>query len=255
MPGPVAEIRARIADIEANVHLIEVSTTLRPRLNGVLRWEAGGEAIALAKSFLEAKEHRREAIFSALLVQAMAAFERFLRQTLAHGLATISSRVGAYADLPVSLRNSHVTLTGRLLANHLGLKDHISLDIGALSGNLHSCYLEVSPPPLNTNAFTATVSSASPDAIDSALDYFEIEGFWDQLGQQAETQKILGTTGSRDTAKLAREYHSQLCRQRNMVCHGGDEEVALSSDEIRRALRYLSVCSTTLESLLAVRLR
>ena len=100
---------------------------------------------------------------------------------------------------------------------------------------------------MNPEAFSATVTVLSPEALDKTLSHIGVKDWWDAFGDSAELRKALGTKKSRDTAKEARSRLTELCRWRNQLAHGGDAETALSEAQLREALVFVAVFAESLD--------
>jgi len=241
--------------LEANLVFVAIATSLRPRLGSVLNWGAGGEVIKLAQSFLNAKESRPENLYVALLVRALAAFERFARQLVEDAVGRTGARAGSYDDLVQRVRDRNTVLTGRLLASLDEPRDYLVIDARLLAENLASCAPGSSSFRLNAAAFAAVVVSGSPPVLERALKNLDIENWWDALGGPASLQRLLGTTGPRATGLAACDRLEQLWRWRNLTVHAGDAETVVTESNLRDAIHFVRTLAAALGQVVIARLR
>ena len=78
-------------DMAADIRFVTLAATLRPRLGAVMNWNAGGDVVATARS--SSKKGPVDSIHSSagVLVRAMAALERYIRQLVEDAVNTTAT--------------------------------------------------------------------------------------------------------------------------------------------------------------------
>jgi hypothetical protein len=254
MPGAIRELTARLDELTANLEFVAVSTSLRPRLAGALRWEQGGELIGLAQSFINAKESRAEGLYAAILLRALASFERFARLLVEDAIAQLAKKAHSYYQLSKHIRDRHTALTGRLLATIDEPRDYLTVNYESLIQNLVTCTDGNTSFKLNAIAFVASIISVGPNGLEKALKTVEISDWWDEIGAVKELQSNLGSSGNRNTGKAAGQRLQDLWRMRNIIAHAGDGEGTISDAYARDAIQFLRVFSAALAHVVNARL-
>lgn len=133
-------------------------------------------------------------------------------------------------------------------------RDHLTVDIESLISNLASCKRGSGSFRLNAQAFSATITGASPSIIEKALGNVDISDWWDAVGGNAALARLLQTRGARATGDRAHERLKELWRWRNHLAHGGDEEVALTESQLREAIDFVDCFSAALDATVKKRL-
>ncbi len=255
MAAALDELNARISELRADLTFVALATQLRPRIGDVIQWQAVGDVLELARQFMNAKSVRPEGVYGPLLVRLLAAFERYLRMLITQSVDHRASAVETYDELPESLSNRNLVLTGRILAAIDSPREHLTLDIESLITNLASCKRGSRSFRLNAQAFSATVTGASPVVIERALENVNVADWWDGVGANTNLAQLLGTKGARATGGRAYERLKELWRWRNHLAHGGDEEIALSELQLREAIDFVACFSAALDSAVERQLR
>jgi hypothetical protein len=247
MAAPLHELQARVKDLDSDVTFVALATQLRPRVANVIDWASAGEELELVRRFMNEASTRPEGVYGPLLVRLLATFERFLRMLVVEIVEGRISAASGYDGLPVELKEQNVILTGRALATLASPRDYMTLDIQALIKNLATCVPGSVSFRLNAEAFAATITGASPDVMEKALRYVGIKFSWDDVGRSSDLTVLLGTRGTRETAKRARERLKELWKWRNHLAHAGDEETAVSESQLRDAMAFISLFSAVLD--------
>ena len=92
---------------------------------------------------------------------------------------------------------------------------------------------------LNVQAFATTITGVSPAVVEDAMRNVGVSDWWDNIGANARLSAKDGTKGPRETGDQARERLKELCRWRNHLAHGGDEEVSLSDAQVREEADFV----------------
>lgn len=255
MAAALQELTARLGDLRANVQFVTAAAGLRPRLGELINWQLPVHVRAPGQALLDARASRPEGLYGALLVVAVAAFERFNRQLVEFAVDETARKAKAFTDVSEHVRLRNTALTGRALASIDSPRDHVSFDYHALAENLSSCNPESKTFRLNASAFSAEVSSGSPAILERALGSVDIKEWWDAVGASTSLQKLLQTKRSRETALRARERLVELWRWRNHIAHGGDEDISLSDGELSGAIDFIEEFSRALDLVVRQRLK
>lgn len=248
MKPPREELTILIGEIATDTDFVAVAAQLRPRLNGVIRWEGlGNEQRDIVQSFLRIKESRPEGLYGPLLVRLLAAFERYVRTLIVWAVEHRNAAAGKYEDLSPTIANRNRILTGRVLAS-AEVPDHLVFDIPALIENLATCKAGGSGSfRLNAGVFSAGIAGCSPKHLDKALEYVDINDCWDSIGKDTKLSTILGTKGARPTGTGAKDKLKELSRLRNQLAHGGDGAPLISETDLRDAITFIGAFSKALE--------
>jgi hypothetical protein len=255
MSKALEDLLARLQDLEADLTFVSLSSRLRPRLSNVLNWSASHEALALAREFMNAKSARIEGLLGPLLVRLSASLERYTRALVEEAVVMHAEHAASYDDVLPHIRTRNLVLTGSLLAYSESPREHINLNLDMLIDNLASCRLGSTSYRLNAPAFGAAVVGCSPQSVEKALGNLGVNEWWDKVGAAGDLALMLGTKGSRATGKMARGKLEELWRWRNQVAHGGDEEVALTEEQLREAVAFVRAFSSALDVLALARFR
>jgi hypothetical protein len=248
MSRALDELDAGLVDFRADSAFVSLAARLRPRLGDVVNWNAHGEATALAREFMSSKGSRIEGVLGPLLVRLMAALERYIRTLIEEALVLHAGRAPNYEQLAPHLKTRNTALTGTLLASIESPRSHLTLHFDSLIANLASCQPGSTTYQLNAKAFSAVVAGTGPATLEKALANVGISDWWDKIGSNEGLAKLLGTKGPRATGREARVRLDELWRWRNQLAHGGDEEVALSEDQLQGCVVLVRTFAAVLDS-------
>lgn len=248
MSSALEQLRARLLDLEADLAFVSLAARLRPRLGEVVNWTTTGETTDLAREFMRARGSRVEGVLGPLFVRLLAILERYTRHLVEDALVVHTRKATDYDHLESHIRMRNTALTGRLLESIESPRGYLTIHFDALISNLASCRPGSTTYNLNTQAFAAAIAGASPPTLEKALANIGVRDWWDKLGADGTLAKVLGTKGPRATGKMARDRLEELWRWRNQLAHGGDEEVALSEDQIRECVAFVRAFTAALDS-------
>lgn len=250
MNPPLEELTILLGEISTDADFVAVAAQLRPRLNGIVRWEGmSAEERNIVQSFLKIKESRTEGLYGPLLVRLFAAFERYLRTLIVWTVDQHNSVAGKYDDISPTMAQRNRLLTGRVLAL-AEFPDHLMFDIPVLIENLATCKSGGAGSfRLNSIVFGSGIAGFSPKNLDTALESIDIDNYWDALGKDTKLTAILGTKGARQTGTEAKDKLKEFSRLRNHLAHGGDGIPAISETQLRDAITFIGAFSKALEDL------
>jgi len=252
--APLEELNTRISELKADLGFVALAAQLRPRIGDVVQWQAQGAVLDVVRQFMNSKTSRPEGVYGPLLVRLLAAFERFVRMLVVRSLEERVSVFKKFEEVPEGLANRNLILTGRVLASIGAPREHLVIDIEALIANLASCKKGSQSFKFNTEAFSATVTGASPAVIDKAFENLDVTDCWDGVGGDAALAKLLGTRGARATGERTKDRLKELWRWRNQLAHAGDEEIALTEQQLQDAISFIVCFSTALSNVVKTRL-
>jgi len=247
MSRALEELRARLVDLDADLAFVALASRLRPRLGSIINWDAPGAVISLAREFMDAKSSRVEGVFGPLLVRLLAALERYMRTLVEEAVALHCSTAPTYDDLTTHIRVRNMVLTGNLLASIESPRDQVAFQAESLVANLASCLPASTGYRLNSIAFAASVMGTGPPALEKALANVGVRDWWDRVGADVQLAELLGTKGARATGKRARERLEELVRWRNHLAHGGDDEIALTEEQLHDCVTFVAAFSASLD--------
>jgi hypothetical protein len=248
MSNAISEFSLHIGELRADFKFVSLASQIRPRLGEILQWTSPPTyGLDLATEFMSVKDSRTEGIYGTFLVRLLATLERYVRQLLFQSVELRTTRVKTADQLPNTLVQSNVMLTGRILANVNSLPDHLDLDVEALISNLASCKRGNQPFRLNGLAFSHTVTAVTPEVLQRSLRYIDIDNWWDGVGRNSKLADFLQTEGPRATAKRSIERLKELCKWRNQLAHGGDAQVALTESELGDAINFVHFLGIALD--------
>ena len=250
MDAALAEFEARLSDIEGQLNFVASASRLRPRLNGVVRWEAGGDETALAADFMRQKDARPEGLYAALLVRTLGALERFVRKCVSESVNRQAAASKTYESLADPLRRRHLVLSGRLLATLDTPSDSVAFSPADLVARLSTCRDGATDFKLNAISFEAVVTGANPSVVEKAFENIGRSDLWDRVGTVPGVDSVLGCGGAgpRETGKRAHERLRDLWKWRNSIAHAGDSEVVVSERECREHIAFARVFGRALEA-------
>jgi RiboL-PSP-HEPN len=247
-------LEAQLDELSGDLSFLAMAVQLRPRIGDVVRWEANGEVVTLARGFMEARGFRPEGIYGPLLVRLLASVERYTRGVLEYALRRLVERAAVYDGLAVAICNTNIRLTGKLLASLDEPRDHLAFDIERLIENLATCRAGRSDYRLNPVAFTAPIAGSGPLAIERALATVGVANWWDAIGGYQPLTAALRTRGARATGARAKEKLRELWRWRNQIAHGGDQEIALSEAQLQEAIGFVRRFVAALDEVISARI-
>jgi hypothetical protein len=113
-------------------------------------------------------------------------------------------------------------------------------NIDSLILNLATCKRGSDSFRLNAAAFSAAVTGVGPSVLEKALQSIDVRNCWDGVGSHTQLARLLQTKGTRATGDRARERLKELWRWRNNLAHGGDEEIALTREQLEEAIDFVN---------------
>ena len=248
MATPLGDLQAQLDLLRADTEFVRLASQLRPRIGGIIQWQAHGEETELARRFMKANSGTPEGVYSSLLIRLVACFEKYLRNTIAAIVKRKSEKAGCYDDVATTIGSRNQILTGRLLASQDDPRDYLTFNVEEAIANLASCRKGSQKFQLNPLAFSATLIGVTPKAVEKALENVGIKEWWDKVGADPKIIALLGTKGVHATGKQSQERLKELSRWRNHLAHGGDGEMLISESQLSESIDFISAFSAALEN-------
>jgi hypothetical protein len=188
-----------------------------------------------------------ESFYGPMLIRLVASFERYLRLLMRDAVEGWSKRAKTFDQLPDGLGGRNLVLSGRLIGNSDSPRDHLSLDLFTLVDNLPTCRNGSATYKLNPIVFMDLINGITSEVIERALKAIRINNWQNMVGADKNLQVQLACNRTSDATKQMGARLKELSRWRNNWAHGGDNEVSLTSTEVRGALQFLSAFSKALD--------
>jgi translation initiation factor 1 (eIF-1/SUI1) len=254
--GPVKEFNLALDELEANLAFLRTSTKLRPRLNGLLNWQAiQGEAKSLVADFLNQKSLELSAQYRGMLVVLSGAFEHLVRRIIHEAVLTINTSVKNYDELSEKVRVQNIFRTGRALTTIREPPEHMTVDYNNLAKRLATCLAGADSFTLNAEAFTLFISTVSPRHLLDVCDSVGITVVWDDFGREKKFESMFATKGVRATGKAVADQLEKFTKLRNRFAHAGAGGVVLTDGDLESFIQFFRIFGTTLCQLVAAKLK
>lgn len=243
----VKEFDLALDDLSSIFDLVRSAIRLRPRLNGMLRWETmGAEEKTLVGTFLNQQTAEESLLYRGMVVSLAGAFEQFVRRILRDSVLAISGKGTNYDSLDASIKKENLYRTGLALGTVHEPLDYLDLDYESLAKNLGTCFTGSAQALLNAEAFAIFLSIISPKNLEDGLRRIGVGLRWDDFGKAAEMQEILKEKGTRDTAKAVEANLKWFGQMRNKIAHSGSSGVVVTEFDFQRLLQFFRVFGRTL---------
>ena len=182
-----------------------------------------------------------------MLVRLVAAFERYLRLLIRDAIEEWSKKATNFERLPSGLASRNLVLSGRVISNSDLPREHIKVDLTDIVDNLLTCRRGSTVFKLNSLAFMTQVTGVTPEIIRNALKLVQVENWIDAVGDDAPLKTHLDCKRTADATKKIETKLKDLSRWRNNWAHGGDDEIALTCDDLLQSLRFLKLFGSALD--------
>lgn len=199
---------------------------------------------------LKLKTTDQSALLRGLFVQAVGAFDEFVRSLVS---AVIEEKVKSsdkYSKLGEPLRNGFMSHSGRALSYYgSGTVNGVRYDFGKLTLSLAGCLSDSKDYFLDPRVFTITMGNSTPERLEKIFKILELpEPFSADLGDNSELKRATGETRKARIAELAKIRLSELIELRNNIAHG-ELTSAISPDEFQDNVNFLSALTSALKEL------
>jgi hypothetical protein len=259
---PTAKIVAVLSDFNTDLSTIENAITftttanaIRPRLGTMLNWPIMDAPVrALAQQFMDLREPNVEGIFRGLYVNIAAVYEKLVRRLVTTGAILAGERAQAFDDLEDSLKQHNIYWTGKAFENIFGRRQHLNLDYYRLSSDIGTCIPGSQGFRINAEAFCVDVTTPTVESLDRILARIGIASYWDDVGRHRGMQRALGSSGVRETHRLAKDFLDKFVERRNTIVHAGHGAVALVERDVREAIDFFKNFAEALGDVVSTRI-
>lgn len=251
LSGALNEFDATIDDVRSSIQFLDNAHFLRPRINGILRWEVvDGEVQQNCREFMDAKSFRPEFIWAGLYIRLYGALEQFIRRTIHDVVREIDNSIEKYDDLDDRIKRQNICRTGDALATFLQPPDHVSIDYASLCENIGSCTSGGKTFSLNADAFAMYYSNITAGQLEKVLTRIGIKLNWDDLCQCETLQTFFEQTGNvRRTADEVKKWLNKFTKDRNKIVHNGVGGIVVAKPDLETQANFLSVFTVALADL------
>lgn len=233
------ELEARLDEVFAAARFSDRAYRLRPRIGNAIRWDGPHQEVELLRAFMVDDVSREQEIFSALLIRAVAAFERFVRRACSEVVQMRAAAATTPGTLPESLRRRNLILSARLISSLDNPREHISFDPRIMIENLAACESDSVPYRLNEVAFSSFLQSPTPEALGRLFDGIGVKDLFERLGGSTALQTLLTVRGPRATSVRIQERLGEILRWRNNMAHAGDDERSISLLDLEGVISFI----------------
>lgn len=233
-------LRSDLAEVKATLGFAVIASSIRARLGTMIDWTMlDDDTKRLAQQFMNLRGSYAEGVFRGLYVSMAASYEQFVRDLVSAGVEVTASSIASFDDLSDNLKQQNIHLTGRALETVFGRRAHLKFDYYALSANIGTCVPGSKEFQLNTDAFSAEITTPNSEGLGRALERIGVAGYWDVIARHRNVQLSLGTAGVRETHKTARDFLDAFVSRRNVIVHAGRGTTAVLESDVAQALEFL----------------
>ena len=113
---PRRELLAKLAEGETTLKLVSTTIELRPRLAGILRWDAAQEhEQRLVRAFVELRDADSRMVLVGLRVICYGSLEKFLKHLIERSINALNSACSDISELPDGVLDENIYWTGHVL--------------------------------------------------------------------------------------------------------------------------------------------
>jgi hypothetical protein len=249
MAGPASTSLAVFDDhlsrIETGLNFVMTALSAKKNAPTVINWGADRYALNEMKSFLAVEVYPEELLYNTNYLSSVAAFEEFLRKSLASAILASVTKLKNFDELDTKLQDLHMKATGRLLARRSNPPQQlIGLNFFDLCRRIGTCIPGGTKFEINAEALCLLDDSMALESFIETLNLFGYQLSFDTLGADPAIGTALRTAGTRETSKALVNFVKDMVRQRNRIAHTGttSSEVTyeILTDHIR-VLRTLAI--------------
>lgn len=235
-------------EIRTAIAYIKESLKLKSYLGRIVNWKLGKTyEISLANSFIKNEPVQVRPVLNGLFVTVIAAFEEFLRTIIVLAARHKVQTSRTFQGLDRCFINRHMEYTGRLLASVNNPPAHLNIDFYDLCRRLGTCLPGSTNIEINETAFSYVRGITE---IEIFFDCIKAIGYsieFDDFGRDSRLQKLLQTSGTRDTSKELKETLRAVLRNRHRIAHSGQSYAEITEDVFSFQLNLLeltAICIT-----------
>lgn len=231
-----------LSDLMAELRFLESASMVRPRLGGILNWEAlDSEGKGLCRDFMGSKRPESQIAYRGLVVLLSGAFEELVRGIAQESIVTINRIIREFKGVPDQVKDRNVILTGRALAILRSPPDHVVIDSEKLAKCLATCVAESGVYQLNAEVFSMFIKNLTSEHLGDVLLTFGVTLDWDYFGRIGDYEPLFDSKGTRNTAKAVRDGLDRFIKVRNRIAHTADAGLLVDYTEIERQMQFFKV--------------
>jgi RiboL-PSP-HEPN len=253
---PVKELTLSFEDISSTTQLFSRASRLRPRLNGILRWDdMEPEERRLVEDFVNHREVDGRLIALSLVVVCYGLLEKFVRELIERAVKAIDAELRNFDRLPESLTQENIFRTGKALQSIKGTRSHDRYEYSSLARNLGTCIPGSGRYTLNAACFSAEPGILTPTNIDQMFQRIGINLDWDKFGSNSALKRLLGEPRTRDCKYAVQKLLRDIVTKRNTVAHSGGLGIVVDDSEFQLIIEFIPVFCTELVEHVAAKLQ
>jgi hypothetical protein len=249
MAAALSELETRLDEVHAAARFMNRAYRLKPRIGHAIRWDGPRDEVELLRTIMVDDDSREGEILSALVIRAVAAFERFVRRACSEVVEIRAQTATVAGKLPPDLHQRNLVLSARLLGTLDSPKDHISFNPKTIVSNLAICDSDNAQFELNTVAFTAFLESPTVQSVDKSFSNTGLTEVFEELGRFAPLQQFFNTRGTAETRKRTTDKLTDIVRWRNNLAHAGDDERTIDIDQLDKIVEFLRILCRGLDAI------
>ena len=237
--GAIDTYVAFLDEILETTGFVRHAGVLKSRIGPIVHWDAAGDLRPTLRAYLDSKPVE-DRVYQSFLVAAHAGFEQFVSALLEDACELVSKKRMASAEVEKrmpGLLSKFRRASGSALAASLSPRDHWKIDYDGLVESLATTHAASSMSNVLGRIFVVEARSIDKEGLQKQLDTIGYRLSWDEVGKKPLFQKILSTSGTRDTSKAASELLDQLCSRRNALAHS-QGALSVGGDELETFLAY-----------------
>jgi hypothetical protein len=189
------------------------------------------------------KQIRLDDIFAALLMQAFAAFEWFIRGILLSSIKYIDENTKSYCDLSSNIAMKNIHFSGRALSIQNEAKEYNKIDIDQYCKNLGGCYSDSESFQLNSSAFGMFMKNINSDTLEEMLNRVGYKINWDRICRKNDIKELVNEKTARKAGNAVKEIINNMSSKRNEIAHQGDGSKVVGVSELRGYLNIIETVS------------
>lgn len=226
MKSALVALQAGIADLRWFIEFLGIEWELLSAATASPPCSPGDGMAARLKQHVEGNHvAKRRYDYSSLIVSLYGVLEQYIETLMRAYSSSLNSVVPHYADMPESVRSSHVNLTFDLISKSEQSRYRGMVTPQALVANLHSCLSNQAVYRINTDAFCLHTANFRADVVDQLFGRVGIKGISQRLHLFSPlTECLQALYPGANLAALNPEvkyFHlNDLAERRNEVAHG-----------------------------------
>ena len=239
---PLTEFNLALGEAISAIKFLQSSIWLRPRLNDLLNQQViHGETRSKITNFLDQKDVDLSSLYRGTIVVICGATEYALRRITEEAVRLINKNAGNFDSISNTIRDQNIYRSGKALSTIFSPLDHLSFNYQELAHNLATCSTSAANFSLNPEAFSHSISNATPRQIEDIFRWLGLKFEWDEFGKNTRLQKFFGLTKTKETAKATGSKLAAIVLARNKIAHSGIGGVTITDVDIITFSHFLKI--------------